>query len=483
MRNLLSLLLLFTTVLTLAAPPRFGAGTCPSHVADVPRWNAPAGGPRRTVGVRALFPRVLVIMANFSDYSFVSSKAEVDSMFNAVNWTQDGATGSVRRYFYDQSAGAYNPQFDVVGPVTLSQGYAYYGAGQNTSAYPGHMVTEACALVDDSVDFTQYDLNDDGMVDLVFVLYAGFGENDPPQKVPGITASNLVWPHYSSINRIGCGTNTRIFDGVTINDYECANELDGLYSTSTRSVVAGIGVMVHEFCHGLGLPDLYMPGSRRVVGRWSVLDYGPYNNDMHTPPALSTYERWYMGWMQPEQLLMACNDTLAPLSEVNEGRYFTPGGDPISSGTTPSLVEFYLLENRQKTGWDIAVPDEGLLLWHVCYDSDSWSRNNVNTSTRKGVDIVRADGLLGDAFGKQGDCYPYAEVDSIVVVPTLPITHITRQSDGTVTYQVGAGADPGPTTSCPPLTSEAQSRKVLINGHLYILRRNAVYTTTGLLLR
>ncbi len=110
----------------------------------------------QAVGQRTIIPRILVIMANFTDYELVSSAADVDSMFNAVNWTKDGATGSVRQYFYDQSMGQYNPQFDIVGPVTLSNGYAYYGGGCNSTTRAGYMVTEACALVDEQARLIWY---------------------------------------------------------------------------------------------------------------------------------------------------------------------------------------------------------------------------------------------------------------------------------------------------------------------------------------
>lgn len=295
MKKALFILTLLTTYAGLAigqarmAPPRSTyfeiTGDTPEAFAQR-RMTAAQSGPNRVVGTRTIFPRVLVIMANFSDYAFVSTRADVDSMFNASNWAKDGATGSVRQYFYDQSSGAYNPQFDIVGPVTLSQGYAYYGAGRNSSANVSEMVVEACALVNDSVDFTLYDTNGDNKVDLVYIAFAGFGENDPPATDLIPNSADLVWPHYSTINTEKCGSYPYVFDGKTINGYECANELDGFYSTATQKVVAGIGVMVHEFCHGLGLPDLYNTRNQyahKTWGEWDIMDYGPYNNDMHTP--------------------------------------------------------------------------------------------------------------------------------------------------------------------------------------------------------
>jgi M6 family metalloprotease-like protein len=266
----------------------------------------------QAVGQRTIIPRILVIMANFTDYELVSSTADVDSMFNAVNWTKDGATGSVRQYFYDQSMGQYNPQFDIVGPVTLSNGYAYYGGGCSSTTRSGYMVTEACALVDEQVDFTEYDSNNDGKVDLVYVFFAGFGENDPPTTDLIPVACNLPWPHYWNVVSAGYGSNPREFDGKKIYDYEISNELDGYYSTTTQKVISGIGVLCHEFGHALGLPDTYSTGSsahnEKLLGSWDIMCYGPYNNDMHTPPSYTAYERFYMGWLTPE--LTTKGDTL-----------------------------------------------------------------------------------------------------------------------------------------------------------------------------
>ena len=137
-------------------------------------------------------PRGLVILVNFADLAFETSKAEMDSMLTGqdyqrhYSYTYRGKTyniqsqGSARQYFYDSSNGAYNPQFDVIGPVTLSKAYSYYGKNDmnGSDMNPQLMTKEACELAVDSVDFANYDNNNDGYVDFVFVIYAGYGEAD-----------------------------------------------------------------------------------------------------------------------------------------------------------------------------------------------------------------------------------------------------------------------------------------------------------------
>ena len=114
-------------------------------------------------------PRGLVILVNFADVAFTTEKAEMDSMLTAVNYTRNysytygggkyyvNSQGSARQYFQDASNGQYNPQFDMVGPVTVSKNMAYYGKNSSGSdIYPEKMVDEACKLADSKfgVDFT-----------------------------------------------------------------------------------------------------------------------------------------------------------------------------------------------------------------------------------------------------------------------------------------------------------------------------------------
>ena len=162
MQRILPVLFLCCSLLSVASVPPRNPSKWAEWQQSSQRRLAQAPAAQQAVGTRTIIPRVLVIMTNFTDYELISPKEDVDSMFNAQNWTKDDAKGSIRQYLYDQSNGAYNPQFDIVGPVTLSNGYAYYGQGQNVSSRAGYMVTEACALVDDEVDFTQYDSNNDG---------------------------------------------------------------------------------------------------------------------------------------------------------------------------------------------------------------------------------------------------------------------------------------------------------------------------------
>ena len=360
-------------------------------------------------------PRGLVILVNFQDVTFKTDKAEMDSMLTGKNYTRDysynyngknyvvSSEGSAWKYFFDSSNEHYNPQFDVIGPVTVSKDMAYYGKNNpstNFDAAPWTMVKEACTLVNDSVDFSLYDNDKDGYVDFVYVIYAGYGESDGADE-------NTIWPHsYRLLDR---GITCKV-DGKYVDLYACGNELDYFSKQYT-----GIGTFCHEFSHVLGLPDLYETtgyGTHKTIGAWSILDYGPYNNDGNTPPAYSAYEQFFMGWLMPRLIVDAENVELEELQASNSALLISSTDQHNLIGNDPKPTTFYLLENRQQVGWDEYLPGHGLMLTKVQYSSNNWQQNTVNNSSnRMGVDLIEADGKTPSKDnsgykGKAGDLFP-----------------------------------------------------------------------------
>ena len=358
-------------------------------------------------------PRGLVILVNFTDVAFATDKAEMDSMLTGKNYARDysytyrggkyhvTSEGSAWKYFFDSSNGNYNPQFDVIGPVTVSKNMSYYGKNVNDfDAAPWTMVKEACQLVDDSVDFKQYDNNNDGYVDFVYVIYAGYGEADGGD-------ANTIWPH--SYWLLDAGATCKV-DGKYVDLYACGNEMD--FHTKHHT---GIGTFCHEFSHVLGLPDMYETtgyGTHKTIGAWSILDYGPYNNDGNTPPAYSAYEQFFMGWLTPRLIVDAENVELDELQESNSALLISSTDQHNLLGNDPKPTTFYLLENRQQVGWDKYLPGHGLMLTKVQYNYNNWLNNSVNnTSNRMGVDLIEADGkkpsINSNGYkGKAGDLFP-----------------------------------------------------------------------------
>ena len=491
MRRIVTILLLLCSLFSMAiVPPRDSSKREEwrqnVYSPGITQNRAPAIA--QAVGSRTIIPRVLVIMTNFSNFELVSTKADVDSMFNGRNWTKDGATGSVRQYFYDQSMGAYDPQFDIVGPVTLDSAYAYYGSGCDKTARPGYMVLEACAKVDSEVDFSLYDSNNDGKVDLVYILFAGFGENDPPASrtlVPVVC--DLPWPHFWNVVTAGTGQNSRIFDGKYIYEYEISNELDGRVSTDAHKVIAGIGVMCHEFGHALGLPDLYnYSHNEKTVGMWDIMDYGPYNNNMHTPPSYSAYERFFMGWLTPTLITDSDNLQLEHIATSNKAYLISESDTHNFDGVHPDPSTFYLLENRQRTGWDCAVPGPGMLLTKINNPAARWSSMNKNPNDF-GVDIIEADGLApayvqnmptNGYFGKPGDVFPCGATEYLGI-PDHAITDITM-ADGIVSFKYRGGKQQIDPTGITQTVSSSDVCKSIVNGQLLIHAGGNTYSVLGI---
>lgn len=376
--------------------------------------------------------KAIVVLVEFQDLKFNASYDAHDyfsRMLNEDNFADYGATGCAAQFFRENSNGAFTPEFDVFGPITLSNNMSYYGGNDwwGNDLHPADMVKEACEQLDATVDFSEYDRDNDGIVDNIFVFYAGRGEASGG-------AANTVWPH--SWNMVSAGYENLYFDGVRIHTYGCSNEWEG-------SRPDGVGTFVHEFSHVMGLPDLYATDYTTAFtpGAYSALDYGPYNNDGMTPPNYGAFERYALGWMKPNEIKGPLSATLRPVTSNMAGIIHT------SKDT-----EFFLLENRQKTGWDAYIPGHGMLIWHVDYDASVWTRNTVNNSaSHQYVDIEEADGTQSE-YSQDGDTFPGTGNKTSFTATTTPamktwnnesldypITDIA-ENDGIITFNVLGGA-------------------------------------------
>jgi len=464
-----------------AVPPRIVTGsTLTPEDTTISSRRAMQVLPRKEVGTRTEIKRIPVIMVTFPNwtYGFSYSKAEVDSMFNAQHFDSERVTGSVRQYFSDQSNGKYQPKFDIYGPVTLGHEYKYYGekTGGKNDKQPGVMAMEACQIMDDSLDFSLYDNDKDGNVDLVYIYYAGMGQEDEDfiNKTIVPTPSDLIWPHYWNVESGGYSGNRKL-DGKYIYYYECSNELDGLFTQNMDTTyMAGIGLACHEFCHALGLPDLYTSSNKHIVGMWDIMDYGCYNNDLLTPPCLSAYQRYFMGWLQPTLLYEPANCTLSPLFKSNEA-YIITGNESLPKD--PKTGTFYILENRGQEAWDMSTPDSGLLIWKI----QTWSNGYVNialNNTNNKMDILHADGSAGDGYGKEGDCYPYNTTTSVTPMTGMDLTNIQREANGDITFLFRGGATPTETIEAD--SKQPESRKMWADGQVVIIRNGKHYNLLGI---
>lgn len=399
----------------------------------------------------------LVILVEYQDVKFntgysVDAKTYFNNLLHQKGFSEYGGTGCAVEYFEEQSGGLFQPEFDLYGPVTLPYKQAYYGGNDSggDDKNPHLMIAHACEILDSSVDFSQYDNDGDGYVDNVFVFYAGQGE-------ASYGDDNTVWPH--SWNVSSGGYNCKL-DGKIIDRYACTNEWE--YNTPD-----GVGTFIHEFSHVMGLPDLYTTdygsASALTPGAYSVLDYGPYNNNGRTPPAYSIYERNAMGWMVPRLLEdQAETISLEHIATSNDGCIIQ----------TENTNEFFLLENRQQSGWDKYIPGHGMLIWHIDFNQSIWNRNIVNnSSSHQYVDIVEAGGTANNAntVTMRGYPWPGTSAKTSFTATTspamkswagtaidVPLTDIA-ENNGIITFNVCADRALSTPTPQPPVVGNDNS--------------------------
>lgn len=433
-------------------------------------------------------PRGLLIMVNFKDKAFETSHETINNMLNGDNfmrnysysYTYGGKTysetvkseGTARQYFQAQSYGKYNPIFDVVGPYTLSQNYSFYGKNDasGNDANVGAMIKEACELANKGgANFTLYDNDNDGKVDFVYILYAGYGEADGGP-------ANTVWPHNYRLSNYG-STYACTVDGKKIDNYACSNEIN-YYS----QVYNGIGTFCHEFSHVLGLPDLYTTNgaTHHTLVDWDILDYGPYLNDGNTPPNYSAYERFFLGWLTPRILKDPQEVWLDPIHVGNGDAILLCEGDQHNLiGYNPNPTEFYLLEVRKKEGWDKFLPGKGMLITKIKYNAQKWTYNEVNnTATNMGVDILeaKANNTTGqNAIGKSTDAFPVG-AKFWTEFANHEVTDIALKTGGAVVFSYRnapmQGLEETPTT-------ENKTQKIICDGRVLIIRDGKTYDLLG----
>lgn len=293
-----------------------------------------------------------VVLISFADCDFGKDDplAYYNSILNEPGFNEGAGPGSMADYFKEQSGGLFNLQFDVYGPIKVSTKAKTESKSNYGDKAMGEAMKKLADLTDE--DFTVYDWDGDGNVDQILFIAAGFTGNQ---------VSGHIWPN----------TGGAIFDApgnVSVNVYSISCEL---WKDST---LCGIGTIIHEFSHCLGLPDIYPTGSSvfSVVDEWEVMDGGNYTNKGWCPPNYSATEKMLLGWLTPTELTEAT--TVKGMKPISEG------GEAFIIRNSGNDSEFYMLENRRQTGWDYGIPGQGLAIFHVDYDREIWSNNYVNSS-------------------------------------------------------------------------------------------------------
>lgn len=310
--------------------------------------------------------KLLAILVNFSDVKMQRSRDEFNNLFNQNGYSVNGSTGSVSDFFYDNSFGKMSLTVDVVGPYTVSKPMSYYGSNDSNGqdSHPDQMVSEAVAMANADVDFSQYDNDKNGVVDGVYVIFAGYGEE------AGAPA-DAIWSHAWQIPSVS-------YDGVQISSYSCSPELMYNAQNNPNGYITTIGVICHEFSHVCGLPDYYdtdyekSGGEAPALGNFDTMSSGSWNNNGNTPPLHNSYSRNMLGWGTLKEFDAQKSNTLLP-------HY----SNTVGYKTSTEANEYYIFENRQKVKWDKYIPGHGMVVYHVVYDSNIWSQNTINVNPAK----------------------------------------------------------------------------------------------------
>ena len=407
---------------------------------------------------RKYVPVVLVSFAD-KDFSVASTDKEVQDYYelfcngsrNGSLYTGHGSRGSIKDYFLDQSYGQFEPEFIPIGPVQLDNVYAYYGADRynsngtvssydvNFSLFRNEAISKA---MEHCSDWSVFDNDSNGSVDMVFFIYAGLGQNNGGDD-------NTIWPKES--------TNGVTIAGQHFSTSAACCEARPSKRDEQGNIVAtkadGIGVFIHELSHALGLPDFY--DTRNVafgMDMWSVMDYGEYCNNGYNPSNYTAYERNFMGWEELPELSGPATVRL---------ECFANGGRGLKVVNDRNPDEYYVVENRQALGWDdyLGRVCTGLQVTHVDYLSTAWNTNRVNIDPKhqrmtiiaandcyKGTNSATSNAeylatLKGNLFpGSQNTTCLTDETTPASVVYTggymgKPIYDISEHKDGSVTFK------------------------------------------------
>jgi M6 family metalloprotease-like protein len=344
--------------------------------------------------------RAPLILVQFPGKPFTKMQWHFQLLCNQVGYSLGTATGSVHDYFWAASYNQLDFQVDVYGPYTLAHSIDYYdrNSNGNSNSQTVSIIDEASTLAQaNGCNFADYDANNDGYVDGLHLIYAGYDQS------AGAPVGSSIWASAWSTSGYFCTRNSKY-----INRFSMSSEL----RNTSGTIITPIGVIAHELSHVFGLPDLYdtdyagSGGQSIHLDKWDIMASGSWNNNGDTPPYHSAWCRDKIGWVPAVELDDPADITLP--NPASQGKTYK------ITTTTPN--EYFLLENRQKINWDAYIPASGLLIYHVdenagTHNSLGWSAINVDPSHR-GLYVKQADGGAGSASSiRTTDPYPQSAND------------------------------------------------------------------------
>jgi M6 family metalloprotease-like protein len=287
--------------------------------------------------------KALCVLMGFTNRPFSKTIEDFENLMNQVGYSSNGARGSVKDFYRENSYGQMDLTVTVVGPYTTQYGATRYVTSNGNRDF----AKEAANAANADIDFQEFAT--DGVLETFHIIFAGYGAEN------GLSESQYIWSHKWEL------ANPITLDGVKISTYSCSPELNG----RSGSTITSIGVVCHELCHVFGADDYYDTdynsggGDYPATGEWDLMCMGSWNGpgrDGTSPAHINMFQKILYGWVQPVELTSPKIVTDMPNSAENPVAYIVK---PYTND------EQYILENRQKIGFDSYVPGNGLLIYHI----------------------------------------------------------------------------------------------------------------------
>jgi M6 family metalloprotease-like protein len=322
-----------------------------------------AGNPKSMVGDKY---GLLVILMEFPDRKMTKTVANFNILLNQISYFEDDCTGSMKDYYYETSYNKFDVTCTVIGPYTTQNAAAWYAPEQPSLEWVRYnaFAREAIqAAYNDGIDLTPFLTN--GQLPSYYAVYAGYDKSACPN-------APYIWAHKSQLNP------PFNYNGVQVTTYACSSELRGCSGTK----ITDIGVICHEFGHSIGAPDYYdtnyeVGGEYDGTSSWDIMAGGSWNNSGTTPPIHNPRSKVNIYQWATATTLSTPQKVTVPLSRIYSNAYFKidiPNSDSFSTS------QYFVIENRDKGGFDAYIPGSNLVIYRCTenYMSNPYIQNTTS---------------------------------------------------------------------------------------------------------